>query len=129
MRRYNFPQLHAQVSAQKLDDILKHGSLAPSMMHIDMPDDYDIEANVSTLPIASAPPLLQMKPIEGTKEWGILTPLKLLANDGDKGLGDIIQRIIGDETSEAFIMWWSENMKSECGCKARRIWLNARYIL
>jgi hypothetical protein len=70
-------------------------------------------------------------PVSGVADdWPLLIrPLKLLARPGDVGLGDIVQHVIGDENSEAFQKWYKEFLNYECGCKARKEYLNRRYPL
>ena len=63
-------------------------------------------------------------------EWPLaLRPIKLLAKPSDTGLGDIIQRVIGDENSEAFQRWFKEVFKNECGCHRRKEYLNRKFPL
>lgn len=50
----------------------------------------------------------------------ILMPLKLLAQTGDRGLGDIALRVIGPVTSDAFKAWHLAVFGKPCGCSARQ---------
>ena len=59
----------------------------------------------------------------------ILLPLKLLAQPGDRGLGDIIERVIGPIGGEAFKAWHLKVFGRPCGCAARRDAWNAKYHL
>lgn len=63
-------------------------------------------------------------------EWPIWAKsLKLVAKPGDKGLGDVVARIIGDENSEAFKEWYRKTFNKPCGCNGRQARLNALYPL
>jgi hypothetical protein len=46
--------------------------------------------------------------------------LKHLSKPQDKGIGDVVARIIGDENSEAFKAWFEATFKKQCGCKGRQ---------
>jgi len=80
----------------------------------------------------------QKKPAPGTKrtakpavhrDWppGLL-PLKLLANPGDRGLGDIVERQLG-MVGTAFKTAYAALLKQPCVCSNRQKWLNTRYPL
>jgi hypothetical protein len=55
--------------------------------------------------------------------------LKLLAKPQDKGIGDTVARIIGDEKSAAFKAWYKTTFGKSCGCSGRQLALNARFPL
>jgi|SRR5882757_6664628 len=59
------------------------------------------------------------KPSNGTR-WGVFTPLKLLAKDGDRGLGSIIERTIAPFGSQQFKDWYKKITGQSCGCSERR---------
>ena len=62
--------------------------------------------------------------------WPIfLMPMKLLAIESDKGLGDIIARTIGPLGGEEFKAWYKKIFGKECGCTARQESWNAMYPL
>jgi hypothetical protein len=65
------------------------------------------------------------------KEWPIfLRPMKLMAKDGDKGLGDIVERVIGPIGGEAYKLWYKTTFGKECAaCLKRKGDLNLRYPL
>jgi hypothetical protein len=46
--------------------------------------------------------------------------ISLLKTDADKGIGDTIQRTIGDTNSVAFKTWYLTTFKRSCGCSARQ---------
>lgn len=65
-----------------------------------------------------------------TTEWPLfLRPVKLLARDGDKGLGDIIARTIGPIGGDKYKAWYLRTFGRPCGCEIRQEDLNARYPL
>jgi hypothetical protein len=47
----------------------------------------------------------------------------------DKGIGDVIARMIGDENSEAFKMWYRGTFGKACGCARRQAKWNLMYPL
>ena len=58
-----------------------------------------------------------------------LQPFKLLAKEGDSGLGDIIARTVGPVGGDAFKNWYKKTMGRDCGCRDRQVFLNATYPL
>ncbi len=63
-------------------------------------------------------------------DWGfMLNPLKLLAKEGDRGMGDIIERTIGPVGGEAYRRWWVKIFGKPCGCKERQESLNIEFPL
>ena len=64
------------------------------------------------------------------QDWPlILSPLKLLSQPEDKGLGDIIARTIGPVGGDAFKKWYKLTFGKECGCDVRQESWNIRYPL
>lgn len=59
----------------------------------------------------------------------ILRPFKLMAKEGDRGLGDIVLRVIGPSNSTAFKSWFKSIFGKDCGCDKRQITLNQEYPL
>lgn len=57
----------------------------------------------------------------------VLQPFRLMIKEGDKGLGDIIHRVIGDGNSEAFKKWHLKVFGAPCGCGERHRKLNVRF--
>lgn len=53
-------------------------------------------------------------------DWGSLNFLKLLAKEGDKGLGSIVERIVGPIGGEAFKVWYKRIFGKPCGCQERK---------
>jgi hypothetical protein len=62
------------------------------------------------------------------KNWPlILRPLRLKAQSGDRGLGDIVARTI--PKGAEFKAWFKKYLAIDCGCDQRQDWLNAQYPL
>ena len=59
----------------------------------------------------------------------ILQPMKLLAQPGDKGLGDILARKIGPIGGDAFKAWYKATFGKSCGCDPRQESWNKKYPL
>lgn len=51
------------------------------------------------------------------------------AKPQDKGIGDLVARLIGDENSEAFTKWFQSTFNKPCGCKGRQALWNRVYPL
>jgi hypothetical protein len=64
------------------------------------------------------------------RDWPlILRPLRLLAKPGDKGLGDIVERVIGPVGGDAYKAWYKNVFGKPCGCTKRGDNLNKRFPL
>lgn len=62
------------------------------------------------------------------KEWPLWAKaLKQFATPEDKGIGDVIGRVIGPENSEAFKSWHIKIFGKPCGCTGRQARLNKLY--
>ncbi len=55
--------------------------------------------------------------------------LKQLATPDDKGIGDVVARIIGDETSAKFKAWHLATFGKDCNCTARQARWNRQFPL
>lgn len=122
--RYSFPDIHRNYPLVVQRAIML-GKLSKDNMWIELPNNFNFEDY--TIPPQVIPNVLITTVPE---EWPLLLkPLKLLAKNGEAGLGDIIERLIGVENSEAFKHWFKEYFKSDCGCLARKQWLNRKYPL
>lgn len=64
-----------------------------------------------------------------TPGWGLFAPLKLIAKDGDRGLGDIVARTIGPVGGDAFKAWYKAITGESCGCTERQEEWNYIYPL
>lgn len=75
---------------------------------------------------------IDAKPVKVTPsvEWPIWAKtLKAMAKPEDKGIGDVVYRMIGDEKSEAFEAWHLATFGKPCDCTARRERWNRLYPL
>ncbi len=55
--------------------------------------------------------------------------LAQFAKPEDKGIGDVVARIIGDERSEKFKAWYLVTFGKPCGCNGRQNLWNTKYPL
>lgn len=63
-------------------------------------------------------------------DWPLLLrPLKARAQPGDRGLGDIVARVVGPVGGNTFKAWHNRVLKRACGCEARQEALNAQFPL
>lgn len=62
-------------------------------------------------------------------DWGSLNPMKRLAREGDKGLGDIVERNIGKIGGDIFKKWFQKLFGRSCGCQERKEEWNLQYPL
>jgi len=63
-------------------------------------------------------------------QWPIWAKaFKQLSNPFDKGIGDVVQRIIGDVNSEAFKAWHKNTFGKDCNCTGRRNSWNLKFPL
>lgn len=64
------------------------------------------------------------------EEWPIWAKaLKQFATPEDKGIGDVVARMIGDENSATFKAWHLATFGRPCGCPERRELWNRQYPL
>ena len=59
--------------------------------------------------------------------WATL--LRQLSKPEDKGIGDVVARLIGDENSEKFKSGYKSTFNKDCGCKGRQARWNRLYPL
>lgn len=65
-----------------------------------------------------------------TTNWPIwVKAFKLAAKPGDRGIGDVVARLIGDENSQAFNAWHLKTFGKPCGCEKRKAHWNRLYPL
>ena len=63
-------------------------------------------------------------------EWPIWArAMKQFAKPDDKGIGDVVARMIGDENSAAFKAWHIKVTGKTCGCAGRQAKWNRQYPL
>lgn len=53
--------------------------------------------------------------------------LRFFAEPKDKGIGDVVARMIGDEKSQAFKKWHKKTFGKDCGCVGRQARWNRMY--
>ncbi len=75
------------------------------------------------------PPTYAQRGMKGPAWPLALIPIKLLANETDRGLGDIVARVIGPIGGDAFKKWYKAIFGTPCGCKERQEDWNATYPL
>lgn len=59
----------------------------------------------------------------------ILQPLKAFAKEGDRGLGDIIERMVGPVGGDAYKKWHLKIFGKPCSCSERQDSLNLDFPL
>lgn len=128
MKRFSIPELleiGLKENSTLHQRMLAAGTVSRCQTFIELPDDFNFDA----LDGASSPAQgSNGSPATVADDWPLLIrPLKLLAQPGDTGLGDIVQHVIGDENSEAFQKWFTEFLHYECGCNRRKEYLNEKY--
>lgn len=70
------------------------------------------------------------EPWNASREWPtILKPMKLLARPTDKGLGDIVERVVGPIGGDAYKAWYKTIFGKPCGCTHRQDRLNQLFPL
>lgn len=85
--------------------------------------EWNVSIKQSPLPAAKIELILP----EAWPMWA--QPMKLLAKDGDKGLGDIVARVVGTIGGEAYKAWYLKTFGKSCGCTERQESLNQKYPL
>jgi hypothetical protein len=66
-------------------------------------------------------------PVEKWPIWA--KGLRQLSKPEDKGIGDVVARLIGDENSEKFKAWYKTTFGKDCGCTGRQAEWNTKYPL
>lgn len=63
-------------------------------------------------------------------EWPLWAKaFKLAAKPEDKGVGDVVRRLIGEENSDKFKAWFKKTTGKDCGCTGRQARWNQMYPL
>ncbi len=65
--------------------------------------------------------------IESWPLWAV--SMAKMAKPEDKGIGDIVARVIGPENSKAFKLYYKTIFNKDCGCSGRHIEWNLKYPL
>jgi len=55
--------------------------------------------------------------------------MKVLSTKEDKGIGDVVRRVIGEENSDRFKKWFRKTFNRDCGCDGRLSEWNQKYPL
>ena len=55
--------------------------------------------------------------------------MRQFAKPEDRGIGDVVAHMIGEEKSEAFKAWFEATFHRPCGCNGRRSEWNLKYPL
>lgn len=88
--------------------------------------EVDYPRNVHEFPAVIRKPI---QPIP-RKDWPIWAKaLAQFAKPEDKGIGDVVARMIGDENSAAFKNWFKLTFGKDCGCNGRQKLWNQTYPL
>lgn len=64
-------------------------------------------------------------PLEKWPEWA--KAMALLKQDGEIGVGDTVERIIGPAVGGKFKRWYKEKFGKSCGCERRKAEWNQKY--
>jgi len=75
------------------------------------------------------PPSYVQRGLKGPDWPLLLRPFKLLAKPEDRGLGDIIERVIGPIGGDAYKSWHQNIFGKPCSCTERQESLNRDYPL
>lgn len=95
-------------------------------------EDPDLASTIDSAICESLSPEDQRALCDGAppEPWPLyLQPFKLLAQEGDKGLGDIVEHVIGPAGGGAYKSWYEKTFGVGCGCNQRQDRLNQRYPL
>ncbi len=64
------------------------------------------------------------------KDWPLWAKaLAQFSKPEDKGIGDVVRRMIGEENSDAFKKWFKATTGKDCGCTGRQRRWNIEYPL
>lgn len=111
--------------AGRLQHITSNGRLSGDGLSIELPNTFNFNGDNITI-------LLDINPIQPVipSQWPtILEPLKLLAREGDKGMGDIVDREIAKVNSEKYKHWFQGVFGQSCKCTWSKEYLNMKYPL
>ncbi len=91
------------------------------------PEQVESEIRSSLQPFKSAREPIHPIP---RKDWPVwVKALAQFATPNDKGIGDVVRRMIGEENSEAFKKWFKTTTGKDCGCTGRQRRWNIEYPL
>ena len=110
-------------------DILTAGKLTGATVEVPDAEAACILARCHDPIMVEAAPASTVKALP-FDEWPLaLQLLAKLAKPTDKGLGDVIERIIGPIGGNAFKTWFKRATGRDCGCGHRKQILNELYPL
>ena len=109
------------------EDVIRSGALEGNALimsneaYTRLCQKYDtIRRSVRAVVINPVPP----------EQWPLWAQgFKKLAQLEDAGIGDVVRRMIGEETSNAFKMFYRKIAGKDCGCKGRQERWNKLYPL
>lgn len=105
------------VEVNEGEDPVEKARSGAAWMTREKPATYALQKNVVTSVVPD-------------RDWPLLLrPMKLLAKEGDTGLGDIVERTIGPVGGDAYKIWYKTAFGKTCGCTERKDALNERYPL
>ena len=88
---------------------------------------FDYEKSPTVAPPKSPTKKLVVNPESKWPLWA--KAMKRFAKPEDKGIGDVVARMIGDTNSEAFKMWYLRQFGKICGCAGRQAQWNMQFPL
>jgi hypothetical protein len=110
------------------NDIILAGTLHGATVHVDDNIANTIlskcKENVEIQPVVTITKQLPLPYEQWPWAFKILHKTR---NKEDKGLGDLVSRVIGPIGGDVFKKWWKTIMKTDCNCGARKDFLNERY--
>ncbi len=118
------------------DQLIEAGTLDATRHYIDIDEgiyDQIMAACTAVKPMPVAVPEAQPVPILPTamprSEWPrIIRLLALFAVPEDRGIGDVVARLIGPFGGDAFKLW-TKRFGLDCGCEVRQADWNIRWPL
>ncbi len=105
------------------DELVSHGRIETVEVLVLEDDVYAELLKKYTPPTQPIQPILR-------KDWPTWAKgLAWFSKPEDKGIGDVVRRMIGEENSEAFKKWFKATTEKDCGCTGRQRRWNIEYPL
>ncbi len=115
--------ISAQRPAGYYDEIVKSGRIETAEIVV-LEDEVYAELRKKYRPQAQQNPPQAIP----SKDWPVWAKaLAWTAKPEDKGIGDVVARMIGPENSEAFKRWYKATTGKNCGCNGRQNLWNIKY--
>ena len=128
---YTISEKLGSVTASDYRELLRSIRQRCQSNGVEAPEESEIEQTLcDNLPIRCIDENRKLYPnlYADRRNWPLsLRPMRLLAQTGDKGLGDIVERTI--PKGDAFKLWFKATFGFSCGCDERKNWLNLNYPL